>query len=810
MVDKRYDKILNWFKSNDWQPHAFQVEAWERYDKGFSGLINAPTGSGKTYSALMPILAHYNPADSVGIQAIWICPIRALAKEIEISGRRAVAGLGLDWNIGVRTGDTSTKQRQQQKKSPPHLLITTPESLHLMLASPEALKALRNLKAIVVDEWHELIGSKRGVQMELALSRLKAMNTGLRIWGISATIGNLEEARDVLLGNNQAPELACVIKANIKKEIIVETIIPDEVETYPWSGHLGIQLLEKVLPIIEKSQSTLIFTNTRAQCEIWYQKLLEVNPDLAGIMAMHHGSMSKELRSWVEEALHIGNLKAVICTSSLDLGVDFRPVEAIVQVGSPKGVARFLQRAGRSGHRPGAVSRIHFLPTNSLELIEAAALKEAIANGTVESREPVIRAFDVLAQYLITIAVGSGFKPDVIYREVKSCFSFASISVDEWQAVLGFVVSGGSLSEYDAYKKLVQGNDGIYRIVNKSAAMKHRMSIGTIVGDSALVVKYVKGSKLGTIEEWFIAQLSAGDVFWFAGKALEFVRIKEMTVYVKRSKKNKGKVPSWMGGRMPLSSQLSAAMRQKIDDYIHDKIVDEEIEALRPLLNIQQSRSILPDRSTFLIEQFESREGHHLIMYPFEGRFVHEGLGALLAFRLSQIKPISFSIAMNDYGLELLSDQVIPLVEGIESGLFDTKHLNRDISNSINAVELARRRFRDIASISGLVFKGYPGREKREKHLQSSSQLIFNVLRDYEPDNLLYLQAFEEAMYYQLEEQRLRDCLQRLRSQKIKIVNPGRFTPFAFPIIVDRLRERMSSEQLDDRIKKMKLHIEKA
>lgn len=809
MDESLYKSVLAWFERKGWQPHPFQLEVWQKYDASFSGLINAPTGSGKTYSALIPILVHGSRQKTKGIKAIWICPIRALAKEIEISALRAIDALGMDWSVGVRTGDTSQSDRRKQKLKPPDILITTPESLHLMLASPKDTGALSHLDALIVDEWHELLGSKRGVQMELALSRLRAMNDKLKVWGISATIGNLEEAKEVLLGCGYNVHRSCIVKAKIKKETIIKTIIPAEVETYPWSGHLGIQLLPNVLDVIKNSKSTLVFTNTRAQCEIWYQKLLEADPDLAGVMAMHHGSMSKELRSWVEEALHDCRLSAVVCTSSLDLGVDFRPVESIVQVGSPKGVARFLQRAGRSGHRPGAVSQIHFLPTNSLELIEAAALKEAIEKGKMESRMPVIRAFDVLAQYLVTIAVGSGLRPDNLFREIITTHAFSSLSHEEWQSILGFVVSGGSLSEYNEYKKLAKGSDGIYRIINRSAANRHRMSIGTIVGDGTLSVRYVKGGKLGTIEEWFVAQLHAGDVFWFAGKPLEFVRIKDMTVYVKKSKSNKGKVPAWMGGRMPLSSQLSAAIRQKIDDYIHNKVKDDEIKALAPLLDIQRERSILPDQSTFLIEKFESREGYHLLIYPFEGRFVHEGLGALLAFRISQIKPITFSIAMNDYGLELLSDQEIPLEESIENGLFDTKHLGRDIGNSINAVELAKRRFRDIASIAGLVFKGYPGREKREKHLQSSSQLIFKVLQDYEPDNLLYLQAFEEARYFELEEVRLRDCLERLKKQDIKIISPGRFTPFAFPIIVDRLRERMSSEQLDDRIKKMKLYIEK-
>lgn len=803
------DAAHAWFTEKGWNPHPFQIEAWEKYASGYSGLVNAPTGSGKTYSLLLPILTNTHDAGKKGIRAIWITPIRALAKEIELSATRAIDGLGMTWRVDQRTGDTSGTDRSKQKRNPAEFLITTPESLHLLLASKGAEEVFSQLECVVVDEWHELLGSKRGVQMELALSRLKHIRKGLKIWGISATIGNLEEAKEVLLGQTEENAPSCIIKSNIRKELRIFTIIPDEIETYPWAGHLGIALLEKVLPIIAASESTLIFTNTRAQCEIWYQRLLETSPDLAGIMAMHHASMSKEIRSWVEDALHSGSLKVVVCTSSLDLGVDFRPVETVIQVGSPKGVARFLQRAGRSGHRPGAVSTIHFLPTHALELIEAAALKTAVMEGVMETRQPIFRAFDVLMQYVVTLAVGGGLETEQTYREVKTCFAFASMSREEWNEVIGFIVTGGSLEQYEEYHRLIKGKDGLYRIANRALALRHRLSIGTIVGDSAFQVQYLAGKRLGNIEEWFVSQLNPGDVFWFAGRALEFIRIKGMSVLVKKSSSTKGKVPAWMGGRMPLSSMLSDGMRQQISSYLAGENLNEEMLALKPLFDIQQERSILPGQEELLIEYFESREGHHLLIYPFEGRFVHEGMGALIAYRLGRIKPISFSIAMNDYGFELLSDQPIPMEEAITDGLFSTEELSLDIAKSINAGEMARRRFRDIASIAGLVFKGFPGREKRERHLQSSSQLIFKVFQDYDPNNLLFLQAYEEAMYHQLEEQRLRACLNRIQSQKISIKYPGKFTPFAFPIIVDRLRARLSSEKLDDRIKKMKLFIEK-
>lgn len=795
-----------WFKKLGWTPFQFQVDAWQAYQNGKSGLVNAPTGSGKTYSLLVPILleSKNDPAPkSKGPRSVWITPIRALGKEIELSANEAIDGMQIAWKVGVRSGDTSTRERAKQKETPPQFLITTPESLHLLLSQKGYPEYFKNLKSIVIDEWHELIGSKRGVLVELALSRLKVIAPGLKVWGISATIGNMDQAVEVLIGNTFTSDEIEIIKANIEKKIEIISIFPDEVEKMPWAGHLGIQLLEKVIPIINQSSSTLIFTNTRSFAEIWYQKLLARAPELSGVLAMHHGSISAKIRTWVEDQLHEGKLKAVVCTSSLDLGVDFRPVETIIQVGSPKGVARFLQRAGRSGHQPEATSKIYFLPTNSLELAEAAGLREAMKRKIVEDRIPYIRSFDVLIQYLITLAVSDGFFAATIYEEVKSTSSFSSITEEEWIWCLNFIATGGAaLTAYDEYRKVISQN-GFYQVENKQIAYKHRLSIGTIVGDTLMHIKLTSGKYLGTIEEYFISRLHVGDVFWFAGKSLELVRIKEMEAHVRPSKKKSGKVPSWQGGRMPLSSQLSEMIRLKIDEAATKSETDNEMKFLRPLMDLQRSRSHLPTQTEFLIEYFQSSEGYHVVMYPFEGRNVHEGLGALVAYRISKIKPITFSIAMNDYGFELLSDQPIPIEEAVEINVLGIEGLSTDILASINSTEMARRKFRDIAAIAGLVFKGMPGKKVKEKHLQSSSQLFFNVFHEYESDNLLLLQAYEEVMDFQLEEARLRKALDRIEQQKIIITHPEKPTPFSFPIIVDRTREKLTSEKIEDRIKKM-------
>lgn len=799
-----------WFSSRGWKPFDFQLETWQAYLDGQHGLVNAPTGSGKTYSLMIPVLLEfirnnpkYKSQSNSGLQVIWITPIRALSKEIELSAKRAIEGLGVPWEVGVRSGDTSLKDRAKQKEKPPELLITTPESLHLLMAQKGYKDFFKNLKAIIADEWHELIGSKRGVQVELALSRLKTISPELKIWGISATIGNMEQALEALLGNYYKEKTFRVIKSDIEKKIEVISVLPDSLERMPWAGHLGIQLLEKVVEIVKGSTTTLIFTNTRSFAEIWYQRMLEKAPELSGLIAMHHGSISQELRGWVEDQLHEGKLKAVVCTSSLDLGVDFRPVETVIQVGGPKGVARFLQRAGRSGHQPGAVSRIYFVPTHSLELMEAAAIREAIKRKVVEDRIPYIRSFDVLMQYLITLAVSDGFDQEQIFSEIKTTFSFSSVTQDEWYWLLNFITTGGdSLQAYNEYRKVIIEN-GMYKVDNRAIAMRHRLSVGTIVSDSSMFVKFISGKYLGTIEEYFISRLSPGDVFWFAGRNLELVRIKEMEAQVRKSNKKSGAVPSWQGGRMPLSSQMSEMIRIKLDEVVQGIEKDVEMIFLKPLFDLQRHRSILPGKNEFLVEYFQSTEGYHVLMYPFEGRFVHEGVAALMAYRIAQIQPLTFSVAMNDYGFELLSDQPIPIEEAIETNVLGVDDLFKDIQASINSTEMARRKFRDIAAISGLVFKGYPGKPVKDRHLQSSSQLFFNVFNDYESHNLLLQQAFEEVMDFQLEEARLRKALLRISTQKIIITRPEKPTPFAFPIMVDRLREKLTSEKMEDRIKRM-------
>ncbi len=801
-----------WFKKKNWQAYTFQEQTWQAIIDEKSGLLNAPTGCGKTLAIWFGILqAYYNQPKEVlqqknKLHTLWVTPLRALSKEIVHATNEVSADLKLNYTIELRTGDTSTAKRAKQKLKPPHAFVTTPESIHLLFASKGYSKLFKTVEFIVVDEWHELLGSKRGVQIELIIAKLRTLNPNLKVWGISATIGNLPQAKDILLHNFLN---STIVTTHIKKEVIIETILPDMVEEYSWAGHLGLKMLPKILPIIEQSKSTLIFTNTRSQCEIWYQNILQTAPALSGQIALHHGSLSDKIRQWVEDNLHTGLLKVVVATSSLDLGVDFNPVDTVIQIGSPKGIARLLQRAGRSGHKPGAVSKLYYLPTNTLEIIDGAAIKEAIANNSIEQRIPYVQSFDVLIQYLVTLAVSEGFEPNQVFEEIRQTHCYQFINWEEFEWCLNFITKGGqSLNAYDEFHKVVIEN-GRYLVTSKTITTLHRLSMGTIVGDGMMQVKYFTGKRLGTIEEYFISRLKVGDVFWFAGKNVEIQSIKNMEVLVKKSTAKNGIIPSWMGGRMSFSSQLSDGIREQIDWYTEQKIPHYEMAALKPLLNIQAAQSHIPNKNELLIEQLETKDGFHIFIYPFEGRNVHEGMAAIVAHRIGLLKPITFSIAMNDFGFELLSDTSVDMNEVLDNNLFSNNRLYEDAIQSMNATEMAKRKFRDIASIAGLIFNGYPGKTVKTKHIQASAQLFFKVFETYEKNSLLLKQAYQEVMDFQLDIQRMQIAFNRIEKQQIIVKQITKPSPFCFPMIVDRLREKFTNEPIEVRIKKMIKALEK-
>ena len=808
----------SWFARRAWQPFPFQQDVWQAVRQGESGLLHATTGSGKTYAVWLGALNRFAAgkaqprADkSAPLTVLWITPMRALAADTARALQAPLDDLGINWDIGLRTGDTGSAERARQGRRLPSALVTTPESLTLLLTRADARQAFAGLRMLVVDEWHELLGNKRGVQLQLALARLRQWHPQLIVWGLSATLGNQAHALEVLLH----PRPGRLVQGRVNKALEVDTLLPDSIERFPWAGHLGLRMLPQVVAEIESAATSLVFTNTRSQAERWYQAILEARPDWAGLIALHHGSLAREVRDWVELGLKQGALKAVVCTSSLDLGVDFLPVERVLQIGSPKGVARLMQRAGRSGHAPGRTSRVTLVPTHSLEVVEAAAAQVAVAERRIEAREAPERPLDVLVQHLVSMALGGGFAPQALYEEVRQAWSYRELGKAHWQWALAFVRHGGeSLTAYPDYQRVEPDESGLWKVPSRRVAMRHRMSIGTIVSDASLTVKFWArggtGRSLGSVEEGFIARLRPGDCFLFGGRLLELVRVENMTVYVNRATSRKAAVPRWNGGRMPLSSELADAVVEQLGAASRGKFGSAEMRLVQPLLEVQMKWSALPTEQTLLAEVLKSREGWHLFLYPFAGRHVHLGLASLLAWRMGQHQPLTFSIAVNDYGLELLSATEVDWLRWLTPELFSADNLLHDVLASLNAGELARRRFREIARIAGLVFSGYPGAQKSARQLQASSGLFFDVFRQYDPANLLLTQAEEEVLRQELEVGRLEQTLTRLQRRQLDIHPVRRTTPLAFPLMVERFRESMSSEKLADRIRRMVAELDKA
>ncbi|MDQ6628345.1 MAG: ligase-associated DNA damage response DEXH box helicase [Pseudomonadota bacterium] len=802
-----------WFAGRGWQPFAFQHEVWAAMGAGKSGLLHATTGSGKTYAVWFGAMAravglgvpmHGTVAPRLGV--LWLTPMRALAADSARAIKAPIDELEMAWSVGIRTGDTPPAERAKQDRRMPTVLVTTPESLSLMLTRESAADELGHVHTVIVDEWHELMGNKRGVQVQLALARLKHWDPGLVVWGLSATLGNLAEAMHVLLGHEHGQ----IVRGKVAKDLVIDTLLPINPGRFSWGGHLGKQMQQPVVAEIERSTTTLVFVNMRSQAEAWYQLILQEKPEWAGLVALHHGSLDKDTRDWVELGLKEGRLKAVVATSSLDLGVDFLPVERVLQIGSAKGVARLLQRAGRSGHAPGRASRITLVPTNTLELVEAAAARRAAMAGNVEKRATPDKPFDVLVQHLVTVALGGGFVADALFEEVKRAWAYRKLTRGEFQWALDFVVQGGSsLTAYPEYHRVVD-IDGVYRVPDRGIARRHKLNVGTIVSDSSMQVKYLTGGRIGVVEEGFVARLRKGDCFVFAGRSLEFVRAEEMTAYVKRADGKKAAMISWAGAKMPLSSELADAVMDVLADAAQGDFFEPEMEAARPMLETQAHLSRIPTPKTLLVEKLDSREGQHLFLYPFAGRNAHIGLGSLLAWRLSKSEPNTFSIVINDYGLELLSAKPVDPGPLLDQSLFEEGDLLEDVLASLNSSELARRRFREIARVSGLISQGFPGQPKSTRQLQASSKLFYEVFRKYDAENMLLGQAESEVLSQELDIRRLKEVLKRMRQQRLVFVELAVPSPFALPLMVERFREKLSTEKLKDRLERMLKEMEQA
>lgn len=793
--------ILDWFSRQGWTPLPFQMETWNAYLAGHSGLIQVPTGSGKTYAAVMGAIADMLHQPGEGLMLLYITPLRALSRDIEQSIRRPIEAMGWNLRVESRTGDTSASRKSRQLKSMPHILITTPESLSVMLSYNDSAKRFGALRTVILDEWHELMSSKRGTQAELALSQVRAIAPHLRTWAVSATLGNLDEAAQTAVGLGTTP---VIIQSTLKRETVIRSVLPESVDTFPWAGHLGLRMFQELVDALDIEKSTLIFTNTRSQAERWYQALLFALPDDAERIALHHGSIDVNERQAIEAAVKDGTLKWVVCTSSLDLGVDFQPVERVVQIGSAKNLARLLQRAGRSAHVPEGTSEIFFLPTNALELLEISAFRRGLAAGAIETRRPLNKPYDVLVQHLVTLACGDGFKPDQTLTTIQTTVAYQHLTAEEWGWVLEFIEKGGRcLSAYPRYQK-IRLDDGVYRISDSKISRMHRMGIGTITSNQAMRMVYTNRKEIGTVEENFVSKLKKGDVFFFAGRQLEFVMTKDMQVYVRNTSKRSTVTPIWSGGNLAISDTLSQHLRQEIDVVRRGAASNAELDCIQPILSTQARLSHLPALDELLMECCKTREGQHLYVFSFEGRFVHEGLGFLWGYRFARQQQATFTISVNDYGFEILAPRDYPFEDLFSEDFFDLESLYDDIRAGLNLSELTQRRFRGVAQVAGLVFKGYPTSKKTSSQLQISSSLIYEVFSKYEPENLLLKQAEREVLEHQLETHRLARTLEHLSQSSIIWNTTRRPSPLAFPLLIERLNSRLSNETLLQRIERMK------
>ncbi len=803
MEDSKLPTPGELFRMHGMRQNTMQKKVEHAINSYEDGLLNAATGSGKTLAMVVPLL--YSIAqkekNKKGVSLLWISPLKALSEDIKKALQKVVNVYFPDEYVATRNGDTPLSDRNKILRKAPRVLVITPESLHLMLSSKNADTFFSSVRCIVVDEWHELFSSKRGVLVELALAYFKKRISGIRTWGISATIGNLEKAAEVLLFHSRS---FSVVKIESKPKLDFYTILPTSIQKLPHSGHLGLYALPQVAKVIKKAESCLVFTNTRAQSEAWYRALVENYPEFAGLCALHHGSLNIEIRQWVEENLHANKLKFVVCTSSLDLGVDFSPVDTVIQIGSPKGVSRLLQRAGRSGHSPTKKSKIYFVPSHALEILEAVALQEAISQREVENREEQVPALDVLAQFIVTLACGQGFSVTDLWDLVQNTYTFCQISITEFHEVLNFVAQGGnSLQAYSQYKK-IQVIEDVYKVSSPRIAMKHRMQIGVILSIPSVIVKNAKGKRLGTVEEIFISKLKEGDCFYFAGAICCITRITPTEVWVRNvAHASTVLTPSWLGGRLSFSSKISFFINQTLQNV--DKILPQykELQYIMPFIQRQKEMSFLPSTDYLLIELIVYKSQIHVFVYSFQGRKVNEGLAMLIAYRLGIIQQVSFSISVNDFGFELRSHHSNKdfVIENIGE-VFDPNFAALDMQKAQNFMELCRKKFGEIASVAGLLNEEKSYKSVKNRNLQNSSSLLYKVFIEHEPNHFLIRQAQLEVFGQSIEMERLVTFLKTASIQQ-KIVELKEFSPFSLPLLAEGFRESMSNEDLDSLLEKL-------
>ncbi len=796
-----------WFHTRGWVPFAFQEEAWGAFLAGESGLIHVPTGAGKTFAAYggpLARLAEEKPTDRRGLRVLYITPLRAVARDIEGAIKEITAEVAPWARVESRTGDTKQSVRARQRKELPQVLVTTPESLCLLLAREDVREQFARVEGVIVDEWHELLSSKRGTQTELVLSRVRGLAPGARIWAMSATLSNIQEAAQAVVGIGRTARL---VTARVERRVEIETVLPREEkgERLPWAGHLGMPLLPAVLDALDPDVSTIVFTNTRSQAERWFHAIAINRPEWESRMGLHHGSVDRAAREKIEQGLKSGTVGIVVATSSLDLGVDFAPVARVMQIGSPKGIARLLQRAGRSGHQPGGVARILCVPTHAMEVVEIEAVRRAMMGdgSKMEPRRSLSKPIDVLAQHIVTCALGGGVEVDGLFEEVRTAVAYRELTRPEFDWALSLSVNGGGLLHaYPQYCK-VSIEQGVARVASARAGQMHRLNVGTITGEATMDVRYASGRRLGSIEEDFISILRPGDRFVFAGKVLALRGVRENAAIVERAKGSTTFTPMWAGTKLPISEALSEGVRRVLGDSAVRRASTDEERTIRRLVDVQGELSRVPRADEVLIELCETREGSHAFIYPFEGRLVHGGMAALLAYRLTRDTRATLSTAANDYGLELLGPAGFDFgaLAGVE--IFDGTRLASETAASVNLGEMAKRQFREVARVAGLVFQSCPGSPRTGRQTQVGASLLYDVFMEFDPGHPLLDQARREVLERQFEESRLGRTLARIARATRVVQRIERPTPLSLPLVIERVGAKLSSESMTERIRRI-------
>nr|WP_314262144.1 ligase-associated DNA damage response DEXH box helicase [uncultured Devosia sp.] len=798
--------ITEWFAHKGWAPRQHQLDVLTSWQAGASSLLIAPTGAGKTLAGFLPTLVDLADGKFEGLHTLYISPLKALAVDVQRNLNAPILEMGLKINAETRTGDTPASKRARQRSKPPHVLLTTPEQLCLLISHPHADLFFGSLKRIVLDELHALVTSKRGELLSLAIARIARLAPNLQITALSATVARPDLLREWIaqpLPQRETHLLTTTGGAAPELEIL------ETEQRLPWAGHSANYAHRDLYEVIKQHKTTLLFVNTRSQAELLFQGLWSVNDDMLPI-ALHHGSLSVEQRRKVEGAMVSGQLKAVVCTSTLDLGIDWGDVDLVVQVGAPKGSSRMLQRIGRANHRLDEPSKAMLVPSNRFEVLECEAALEAVAEGQQDSEDPVNGGYDVLAQHVLGMACAEPFLAEELYDEVRRAWPYRDLPWEQFERVVDFVATGGyALRAYERYARLKLTDDGKWRIANPQVAQQYRLNVGTIIEEPMIRVRLIRtrglkkgtqspigagGRVLGEMEEYFFGTLLPGDTFMFGGEIVAFEGMKDNEAFVSRAQSANPKIPSYTGGKFPLSTYLAERVRRIMDSPEEWKKLPEQVEVW---LRLQRDISVMPRRDSLLVETFPRGTNNYLVCYPFEGRLAHQTLGMLLTRRLERARARPLGFVASEYALAIwgLGDLSGLIRTGRLSldDLFAEDMLGDDLEDWLDESALMKRTFRNCAIISGLIERRHPGKEKTGRQITMSSDLIYDVLYQHEPDHILIQATRRDAARGLLDIERLGDMLRRIRSH---IVHKPleRVSPLAVPILLDIGKEPIFGE----------------